>query len=149
MKATVTRHAALDDINAVLPLFESYRAFYGEASRTVVARTFLHDRWVLGESKLIVAETAGEIVGFTQLFPSFSSVSLQRLWILNDLFVTESARGQGVGRKLLQAAAEFGQITLAKQLFIEGAVANTSARGLYEDFGFIPNDEYVYYHLPL
>jgi GNAT superfamily N-acetyltransferase len=149
MNATATRHAALEDINAVLPLFESYRAFYGEASRTAAARTFLRDRWILGESKLIVAETAGEIVGFTQLFPSFSSVTLQRLWILNDLFVTEHARGQGIGRQLLQAAAHFGQTTLAKQLFIEGGVANTKARRLYEDFGFVPNHDYMYYHLPL
>ena len=149
MNTTITRHAVLDDINAVLPLFESYRAFYGEAYRTAAARTFLRERWILGESKLIVAETAGEIVGFTQLFPSFSSVTLQRLWILNDLFVIEGARGKGAGRKLLQAAAEFGQTTLAKQLFIEGAVANTAARDLYEDFGFVPNNEYVYYHLPL
>ena len=149
MSAITTRHASLDDIDAVLPLFNMYRAFYGEPTRGVAARAFMRERWILGESKLIVAEAAGKIVGFTQLFPSFSSVTLQRLWILNDLFVIEAVRGKGAGRKLLEAAADFGRATFAKQLFIEGALANTAARGLYEDFGFVPNAEYAYYHLAL
>lgn len=149
MSSMTIRHAVLEDIDGIVPLFEAYRIFYGEPHQTVAAREFLRKRWILGESKMIIALEAGQVVGFTQLFPSFSSVTLQRLWILNDLFVTESMRGKGVGRQLLKAAAAFGQATGAKQLFIEGAVANTRARGLYENFGFVRNDDYCYYHLPL
>ncbi len=54
-----------------------------------------------------------------------------------------------MGEKLLKAAANFGYLSGAKQLFIEGAVANVKARGLYERFGFIRNSEYYYYHYPL
>lgn len=149
MTAVTTRYATLEDLPAILPLFEAYRAFYGEAPRPDDAMAFLEERYFLGESKVIVAEWQGRIIGFTQLFPSFSSVTLQRLWILNDLYVDESGRRQGAGRALLEAAAAMGRRTNAKQLFIEGAVANTRARGLYEDFGFIRNEEYYYYHLPL
>lgn len=146
---TRTRHAILEDLDRVLPLFEAYRRFYGEEARPAAARSFLRERFFLGESKVIVAEHDGEIAGFTQLFPSFSSVTLQRMWILNDLYVSGDHRGRGIGRRLLGAAAQFGRESNAKELFIEGAVANVTARTLYESFGFRLNREYMYYHYPL
>lgn len=143
------RFGNLNDVDLITPLFDQYRQFYGEPPQPIPARAFLRDRLVQGESQIIVAESGPDIIGFTQLFPSFSSVTLQRLWVLNDLYVDAAHRGNGVGRALLRAAAEFGRQAGAKQLFIEGAVANKSARGLYEDFGFVKNSDYVYYHLPL
>ena len=144
-----TRFAKLNDIDAIAPLFDLYRQFYGEAPRLEQSREFLRQRLLLGESHLILAEHESEVIGFTQLFPSFSSVTLQRLWILNDLYVSEVKRSLGVGRSLLKAASEFGRHSGAKQLFLEGAVSNARARGLYEDFGFIQNADYYYYHMPL
>lgn len=144
-----TRFGNLDDVEQIVPLFDRYRQFYGEPALPVAARQFLTDRIVLGESQIIVAENEQEVIGFTQLFPSFSSVTLQRLWILNDLYVHEGYRGLGVGRALLRAAADLGTRTGAKQLFIEGALENRTARGLYEDFGFRKNSNYVYYHFSL
>lgn len=149
MTKVCIRHATIDDIDLILPLFEAYRAFYGEEPRDKDARQFLRERYFLGESKVILAEIEDRIVGFTQLFPSFSSVSLERLWILNDLFVDVEVRGLGVGQQLLTGAAKFGREANAKQLFIEGAVANVRARRLYEDFGFVLNSDYAYYHYPL
>lgn len=143
------RHASIDDVDHVSILLDKYRQFYGEPSRPDESRRFLMDRMCLGETQTIIAQISHVTVGFTQLFPSFSSVTLQRLWILNDLYVDEKFRGRGVGRRLLSAAADFGRRSGAKQLFIEGAVANTRARGLYEKFGFVKNSEYVYYHYPL
>lgn len=149
MTQITTRHATLEDLELILPLFEAYRAFYGEGPREDEARRFLRERYFFGESKVIVAEIGRRIVGFTQLFPSFSSVTLQRLWILNDLFVDAEIRGSGAGLQLLTAAAQFGREANAKQLFIEGAVSNIRARRIYEDFGFVPNSDYIYYHYPL
>lgn len=143
------RYATLDDVERVAPLFDAYRCFYGEKPNLTNAMQFLRERFFRGESQVIVATALDEVIGFTQLFPSFSSVTMQRLWILNDLYVVARFRGQGVGEKLLRAAANFGYLSGAKQLFIEGAVANTKARGLYERFGFIRNAEYYYYHYPL
>jgi GNAT superfamily N-acetyltransferase len=149
-KKTITsRFATLDDVTAIAPLLDSYRQFYGELSQMKQSQDFLQERLLLGESHVIVAEMEGKIVGFTQLFPSFSTVSLQRLWILNDLYVEVEKRGLGIGHLLLETAAKFGRQSGAKQLFIEGAVNNTSACSLYEKFGFIHNSEYHYYHLPL
>ncbi|MCE6976351.1 GNAT family N-acetyltransferase [Pseudomonas frederiksbergensis] len=144
-----TRYASLGDVRAVSVLLDHYRAFYGQGADPEGSVLFLQERFYRGESTIIVAETEGQIIGFTQLFPSFSSVTLQRLWILNDLYVDEAYRSSGVGRLLLDAAKAFGEETKAKQLFIEGAVDNPRARGLYVSFGFIENTDYQYFHLPL
>ena len=147
--AVFTRHASLDDAAAIAPLLDKYREFYGEASDLTRSTAFIQQRFYLGESIIIVALVNNEIIGFTQLFPSFSSVTLERLWILNDLYVEASKRRAGVGLALLNAAKTFAQTTGAKQLFIEGADDNPQARNLYTRVGFIENTAYHYYHLPL
>lgn len=146
--AVFTRHASLDDAAAIAPLLDKYREFYGEASDLTRSTAFIQQRFYLGESIIIVALVNNEIIGFTQLFPSFSSVTLERLWILNDLYV-EASKRRAVGLALLNAAKTFAQTTGAKQLFIEGADDNPKARNLYTRFGFIENTAYHYYHLPL
>ncbi|MFQ6594205.1 MULTISPECIES: GNAT family N-acetyltransferase [Pseudomonas] len=148
-QAIVTRHASLDDAQAIAPLLDKYREFYGEAPDLSRSLAFIQQRFFLGESIIIVAEINNEVIGFTQLFPSFSSVTLERLWILNDLYVEASKRSAGVGLALLTAARNFALSTHAKQLFIEGAEDNPRARNLYARFGFIENTAYHYYHLPL
>ncbi|ROM43535.1 hypothetical protein BK648_16600 [Pseudomonas poae] len=148
-QAIVTRHASLDDAPAIAPLLDKYREFYGEAPDVSRSLAFIQQRFFLGESIIIVAEINNEVIGFTQLFPSFSSVTLERLWILNDLYVEASKRSAGVGLALLTAARKFALTTDAKQLFIEGAEDNPRARNLYTRFGFIENTDYHYYHLPL
>ncbi|KRW62073.1 GNAT family N-acetyltransferase [Pseudomonas sp. TTU2014-080ASC] len=145
----ITRHASLDDAEAIAPLLDKYRQFYGESSDLARSLEFIKQRFFLGESVIVVAEFNHEIIGFTQLYPSFSSVTLERLWILNDLYVETSKRKKGAGLALLNAAKAFAQTTNAKQLFIEGADDNPRARDLYTRFGFIENTAYHYYHLPL
>lgn len=145
----ITRHASLDDAAAIAPLLDKYRQFYGEASDLARSLEFIKQRFFLGETIFVVAEVNNEVIGFTQLLPSFSSVTLERLWILNDLYVESSKRKKGVGLALLNAAKIFAQTTGAKQLFIEGADDNPRARNLYTRFGFIENTAYHYYHLPL
>jgi len=145
----ITRHASLDDAEAIAPLLDKYRQFYGESSDLARSLEFIKQRFFLGESVIVVAEFNHEIIGFTQLYPSFSSVTLERLWILNDLYVEASKRKKGAGLALLNAAKTFAQSTNAKQLFIEGADDNPRARDLYTRFGFIENTAYHYYHLPL
>ncbi|MDQ1833122.1 GNAT family N-acetyltransferase [Massilia sp. CCM 9029] len=86
----VIRYATLDDMEEVAALFDSYRQFYNEEPNYVGSLHYLRERVFLGESQVIVAVVGDEIAGFTQLFPSFSSVTMQRLWILNDLYVKQA-----------------------------------------------------------
>jgi len=141
-----TLRAELDDLDALVPLFDGYRRFYREGSDVVGARAFLSDRIKRGESVIFLAVVDGGIVGFTQLYPLFSSVSLKRLWLLNDLFVAPDARKSGAGRALLERAERWARETGAKGLTLSTEVTNLAAQRLYEACGWTKDDEFVHYH---
>lgn len=121
----VISYGTPDDTEQLANLIDLYRKFYGEKSDINLSLQFIRERLYLGDTKVILAKIEDNVIGFVQLFPSFSTVTLQRLWILNDLYVVETWRSQEVGLKLLQAAKSFALKHGAKQLFIEGAKENT------------------------
>jgi GNAT superfamily N-acetyltransferase len=88
-------------------------------------------------------------VGFTQLYPSFSSVSMKRVWILNDLFVEETARCQGVGTQLMQVAESFARQTGAVRIALSTQMANQKAQSLYESRGYVKDEVFYHYSLAL
>jgi GNAT superfamily N-acetyltransferase len=138
--------AELDDLDTLVPLFDAYRRFYGQPSDLAGARAFLADRFKRGESVIFLAVVDGAIVGFTQLYPSFSSVSMKRLWVLNDLFVTPDARKSGAGRALLERAERWAAETGAKGLTLSTQITNLTAQRLYEACGWTKDDEFIHYH---
>jgi GNAT superfamily N-acetyltransferase len=140
--------ATISDLDAIVPLFDSYRQFYGNESDRAAARAFLAERIARDECVIFLAHAAADgAVGFTLLYPSFSSVSLKRLWILNDLFVRSDVRRGGVGRALLQRARQHALETGAKGLVLSTAVTNMPARSLYESCGWRRESEFFQYHL--
>ncbi|RJS60307.1 GNAT family N-acetyltransferase [Bacillus sp. PK3_68] len=139
--------ATQEDINGVAKLFNSYRVFYKQASNIQAAEDFVRERMEKKESVIFTAVENGEYIGFTQLYPAFSSVSMKRIWILNDLFVTAESRNKGAGRQLLHAAKQFAKETDAKGLKLQTAVDNISAQHLYESDGWIKDEQFFYYEL--
>ena len=140
--------AKTKDLEDVIPLFDDYREFYEKDSDHAAARAFLTERTDRDESVIFVAYARPrEPVGFTQLYPSFSSVSLKRLWILNDLFVRSNARRGGVARALLERARQHALETGAKGLILNTAVTNKPAQTLYESCGWKREDEFLQYNL--
>lgn len=137
--------ATINDLDAVTELFDLYRQFYQQSPDTEGAREFLKTRILNGESVIFIAYESEEAVGFTQLYPSFSSVSMKRSWILNDLYVKKEYRGKGVGEKLINKAIEMAQDTGAKGVLLETASDNIPAQGLYEKIGFKRETHYFYY----
>ena len=87
---------------------------------------------------IFLAEVGGKVVGFTQLYPSFSSVRAGRAFVLNDLYVDIAARRLGVARALLQAAADFARADGAIRLELETDPDNRSAQALYRHMGWEP-----------
>lgn len=143
------RQATLNDLDQLAPLFDGYRQFYGQRSDVEAARTFLFDRLGHSESEVFLAEQRGVAIGFTQLYPSFSSISMTRTYVLSDLFVESTARKLGAGRLLLEAAADFARSSGAHQLTLETATTNFTAQSLYEACGWVRDTEFYVYQLTL
>ena len=92
MTAVSVRQAVFADVEALAVLFDEYRQFQGQVSDVAAARRFLHARFDHGESVVFIAEVGAQATGFAQLYPSYSSVALARVFVLNDLFVRSSGR---------------------------------------------------------
>lgn len=126
------RKALLVDLEDLVPLFDAYRQFYKQEPNREGARKFLAERLEREDSVVFVALEEGRAVGFTQLYPIFSSVGMGRSWLLNDLYVDASARKKGVGHDLLEAAKRWGRETGSRWLMLETSVDNYAAQALYE-----------------
>jgi ribosomal protein S18 acetylase RimI-like enzyme len=148
--AVHVRRAALADVERAAPLFDAYRQFYGQPADLARARAFLHDRLAGDQSTLLLAEDdAGRVLGFTQLYPLFSSIRTARVLLLNDLFVTADARRLGVARALLDAAAAHGRVVGAVRLDLETLPDNHPAQALYRAAGWQRYDGSLRFQLPL
>jgi ribosomal protein S18 acetylase RimI-like enzyme len=141
--------ARCEDLAEVAKLFDRYRVFYNQSSDLEAARSFLQQRFHQKDSTMFIAHNREQIVGFTQLYPSFSSVSMKRVWILNDLFIDELYRNQGIARLLMGAAENFARETAATRIILSTQVANLPARSLYRSLGYIQNEDFEHYALLL
>jgi GNAT superfamily N-acetyltransferase len=146
MPAFSVRQAVLSDLEILVPLFDGYRQFYGRAPDLAAAESFLRARFDHGESVVFLAHAETAPVGFTQLYPSFSSVSLARTFILNDLFVVASHRRTGVASGLLHAAMEYARSLGAVRVTLNTDIQNSAAQATYEARGWKRDREYFVYH---
>lgn len=129
--------ASSDHLRELVPLFDGYRIFYRQASNQDAVKNFLEERFQKKDSVIFIAlDDEGNGLGFTQLYPSFSSVFMQRVYILNDLFVSEKARGQGIGEALIEYAKQFAREMGSKGLTLETAIDNPS-QNLYKRLGWV------------
>ena len=145
-----TRQAEHGDLDTIAPLFDAYRQFYEKPADLALARRYLDERFKRKESVIFVAENeAGEIVGFTQLYPAFCSVLADRTYVLYDLFVTPAARGTGAGRALMEAAEAHGRKSGAARLQLQTAVTNKIGQSLYESCDWVRDDLFYTYEKSL
>jgi GNAT superfamily N-acetyltransferase len=125
------RQATIDDVVLIATLFNEYRIFYKQPPDIKASKSFIEERLLKNESVIFLAFDNDKAVGFTQLYPVFSSVSLKRAWILNDLFIDAFARGKGIGVLLLEAAKQLGRATNSKYLMLQTQDDNYTAQHLY------------------
>jgi len=146
MNTINVRQATLSDLDDLVPLFDSYRQFYQQESNLSAASEFLSERFNHGEAVLFIAFVGDTPMGFTQLFPSFSSVSLSRIFILNDLFVVPEERHQGIATQLFSAAVEYARTLRAIRLTLSTEITNVSAQAFYQTAGWKRDERFFVYH---
>lgn len=138
-----------DDLAEATRLFAAYRQFYRLPAEAASARTFLAMRLQAGQAVVYLAEEAGAAIGFMLLYPSFCSLALAPIWVLNDLYVPPEARGKGVAGMLLDEAARLGRQTGAAYLMLSTAHDNHPAQRVYEAHGWQHDTVYRSYTLTL
>ncbi len=148
MSLSIT-HATMNDLDTLVPLFDAYRQFYEQPSDPGGAQKYLHERLVDGEAVVFLAWDEQEAVGFTLLYPTYTSVSMRFFWVLNDLYVKPEARKQGIGRALLERAKAHGRETGAQRLQLRTAITNTTAQKVYEAHGWQRDTVFYTYTLTL
>jgi GNAT superfamily N-acetyltransferase len=146
MKTALVRQAVLADLDELARLFDQHRQFQGKQADLPACRAFLHERFDHGESVVFLAEMEGQSVGFAQLYPSFSSTALARVFVLNDLFVAQAGRRTGVASALLAAVEEYAWSFGACRVSLNVAQVNVSAQALYQAKGWVKDGEYFMYH---
>jgi len=161
--------AGFEHLDSLATLFDEYRIFYQQPSDLVGARAFLRDRLTHRDSVIFIAldspadgpadgptDDAEGLTGagFTQLYPSFSSVSMAPLWILNDLYVNTAFRRQGLAQALMNRARTYGTSTGAVRIELATWVRNFEAQSLYESLDYQRADineasDSAFYHYSL
>jgi GNAT superfamily N-acetyltransferase len=146
MNPIAVRQAVFADLDELATLFDQYRAFQGQASDLPAANTFLHERFDHAESVLFIAHEGGTPLGFAQLYPSFSSVALARVFILNDLFVHADGRRKGVATQLLAAVEQYAWSFNAARVSLNVARDNHSGQALYNALGWQQDQQFFMFH---
>jgi ribosomal protein S18 acetylase RimI-like enzyme len=136
-----------DDLDALAPLFDAYRVSYGGAPDPNRSRRFLGERLRTGQSMVLIALKGTETVGFAMLYPSFTSIHLQRLWILSDLFIRPEFRREGAARALVERAADIARETGARGVVLQAPPDNRPAKELYASLQFVEEQRTHHYFL--
>lgn len=139
------RRGHIDDIESIAQLFDDYRVWYRKDSDIEQAISFLTDRLNYNESVIYVADLDGTLAGFTQLYPIFSSTRMKRMWLLNDLYVNENHRQQGIAKALIEKAKKLSNQTLSAGILLETEQSNEIGNHLYPSLGFKKEENNFYF----
>ena len=151
----VVDRARVEDADSIAPLFDAYRQFYGADSDLPGARAFITERLERAESVVLLARALphgsepSSAIGFAQLYPSFSSVSLGPIVVLNDLFVLPSWRRSSVARSLIEETMRHGERVGALRIHLSTQITNAPAQRLYQSLDFVVDREFMHMSLDL
>jgi GNAT superfamily N-acetyltransferase len=128
--------ATLDDVAELTPLFDAYRTFFAGEHDSTESGPFLEERFRANESVVFLARAGGEVAGFVQLYPLWSSWYCRRVWFLSDLYVTHAHRERGIGRHLVERAVEHAKDTDASNVMVELPHREPHLAEFYASLGF-------------
>ncbi len=140
------RKATLQDLDQLTNLFDQYVVFYKNPSNIEKHKAYLKDRIENNEAIIYLAfdeKNLEKAIGFTLIYITFSSLALNKILILNDLYVDSTIRKNGVGEKLILEVIALAKELGSNLIRLRTAKSNTVAQGLYNKMGFVRED-YLY-----
>jgi len=144
------RKATIQDLDQLTPLFDQYLVFYKKTSNYEKHKLYLKERMENNEAIIFMAfddEIKEKAIGFTLIYPTFSSILLSKILILNDLYVDSTIRNNGTGEKLILKTIELAKELGVKLVRLRTAKNNVIAQGLYHKMGFVRDDLVYTYDL--
>ena len=138
MSSPITvRPIAVSDLEAWLPLWAGYNKFYGRSGSTALADDITRMTWsrffdAYEPVHALVAESDGVLLGLVHYLFHRSTTRIAPTCYLQDLFTTESARGRGVGRALIEAVYENVRQAGGARVYWQTHETNTTAMQLYD-----------------
>lgn len=142
----IVRRATLEDLQPLAVLFDEYRQFYGASSSLEISYQFLKQRFLNQESVIFVHVKDDIFTGFVLLYMGFSSVACSIYYILDDVYVTPIYRRQGSAKQLIDTAILFARHENAQRISLETQKNNYHSHQLYEQMGFVKDNEFQTYH---
>jgi GNAT superfamily N-acetyltransferase len=140
---TTGQAEAARDGDEIAPLLDAYRVFYGEPSDVAAAQSFVRERFAKRDTQFFVARANdGALLGFAHMLLSLDTLSLRPIGILEDIYVVETARGQGVGGALLDEAERYAREAGLVRLTLSTAHQNRTAQRLYLAKGYVPDQRF-------
>lgn len=143
------RACTIDDLELLVPAFDEYRQFYRQSSQPEQVRNFLKPLIEQEKSKIFLSFDEGELTGFIQLYPSYSSIGLAQIWTLNDFFIFGGENRRETAKGLLGAAKMLCEATNAIRVEVTTRKENHRLHKIYRDYGFEKDYKYDYYFLRL
>ena len=143
----IVSEADINDLENVASLFDQYRIFYSMTSDLAKCKQFIAKRLSIKDSIIYLATITNEPAGFIQIYPSFSSVAMQPIWVLNDLFVSNKYRRLGCAKLLMKTVENEA---LNRQIFsvkLSTAIDNHTAKKLYHSIDYTKITQFDNYSL--
>ncbi len=131
------RFVTRQDYDQWLALWDGYNAFYGRSGATALAPEITRMTWarffdayepVYG----LVAESGGQLLGLTHYLFHRSTTAIEPSCYLQDLFTSEAARGNGVGRALIKEVYHQAKLTGSPRVYWQTYETNLTAMQLYD-----------------
>lgn len=142
------KKVSLNELEHLVSLFDQYMVFYQQPSAPSRYRKYLNERILNNEASAFIAYSVNnEPVGFVLNYHTFSSISLGKVVVLNDLFVLPSYRERGIANDLINRVISLAKQTSSTRIDLGTAKDNFSAQALYEKMGFVKDNEYFSYSL--
>lgn len=142
----IVRRATVEDLQQLSVLFDEYRQFYGTSSNLKESYNFLKQRFENQESVIFIHIKDDKFTGFVLLYLGFSSVACSTFYILDDVYVTPVFRRQGSAKQLIDTAIQFARQENAQRISLETQKNNYHSHQLYEQLGFVKDNEFQTYH---
>lgn len=119
------------------PLWDGYNAFYGRQGDTALPEAITAATWqrffdAAEPVHARVAEQGGQLVALVHYLFHRSTTRLHDVCYLQDLFTAPSQRGQGIGRRLIQAVYDAARAAGSNRVYWQTHQTNAAGRALYD-----------------